>query len=587
MAKSPSILYNNQNRTHEGALHVQNYKVFLKIIGSARNNLMELFRSWNINERQRYFINTISVYDSEFLQTLNQEDITPEERLRQHIIYRGYPVFIEIFYDPAFVQLPTVPLYAIDSNMRQTLYKLIYTCGVIGWMEWLIEQSKAGFLSYSELLNHVWLKFRYSYHWNEKIEQDNTLWYADVITQHQISKYDSLKERSQVILEKIDRAVYIWHDHFMGYNNDQETDDYFFELALLDAQQSTDWDAFTRESLFEGIKYESFVDAVVSFTGYTMKQINFANVLLSKHPHLLLENLICSIWERNEILSLIQANQAVPPSSAHSILTTITLTPESMVRYQSKIAVAPAPFLQISQEHYIRSVRGLLDSPYAYLLESLSTSYPKEWSKNVNNREKHFKQQLYSLFDQSTFHCVKHNIIIKGADKVSTDIDAAIVCKTTGEIGLFQLKWQSNHNNSPFQLKSKSTNYQNEAQRWIQTVQDWIESCTESEIASCLGVKKKYVDKQKVYLFVVGRHNGNYSSNRRPQSGCVWSQWYQFLHHATFLSQNEELSFSTLYDYLQKGSPYSQPLRERPSILIYGKYRIHLGGLSKRHKPSN
>ena len=76
---------------------MQNYKVFLKIIGSARNNLMELFRSWNINERQRYFINTISVYDSEFLQTLNQEDITPEERLRQHIIYRGYPVFIEIF----------------------------------------------------------------------------------------------------------------------------------------------------------------------------------------------------------------------------------------------------------------------------------------------------------------------------------------------------------------------------------------------------------------------------------------------------------------------------------------------------------
>ena len=155
---------------------MQKYKVFSKIIGSARNNLMELFRSWNINERQRYFINAISVYDSEFLQTLNQEDITPEERLRQHIIYRGYPVFIEMFYDPDFVQLPTVHLYAIDRDMRQSLYKLIYACGVIGWMEWLIEQSKAGFLSYNELLNHVWLQFRYTYHWNEKIEQDNTLW---------------------------------------------------------------------------------------------------------------------------------------------------------------------------------------------------------------------------------------------------------------------------------------------------------------------------------------------------------------------------------------------------------------------------
>ena len=51
-------------------------------------------------------------------------------------------------------------------------------------------------------------------------------------------------------------------------------------------------------------------------------------------------------------------------------------------------------------------------------------------------------KQLYEIVG-SSFTCINHNIVIKHGSKAATDIDAVMVDKISGEIALFQLKWQN------------------------------------------------------------------------------------------------------------------------------------------------
>lgn len=72
----------------------------------------------------------------------------------------------------------------------------------------------------------------------------------------------------------------------------------------------------------------------------------------------------------------------------------------------------------------------------------------------MNQREAVFRTQLYTVFDDPRFSCVQHPVIIKEKNKTLTDIDAVVIDKKTGEIALFQLKWQDPADYSPFTLKA-------------------------------------------------------------------------------------------------------------------------------------
>ena len=205
-------------------------------------------------------------------------------------------------------------------------------------------------------------------------------------------------------------------------------------------------------------------------------------------------------------------------------------------------------------------------------------SFPEAWDKNANQREAAFRVQLYALFDDPRFDCVQHPVIIKEKSRTLTDIDAVVIDKATGEIALFQLKWQDPTDYSPFALKSKRSNYYLAAEKWLQTIEKWLRDSTNKEIASKLGIKAKYFNKEKVSIFVLGRRRGNYSGNKPYPYECAWSQWYQIIHAASYLRQKDKFTISNLYELVVKTNPFNVKIVETPVTFCYGKYRIKFGG---------
>ena len=98
------------------------------------------------------------------------------------------------------------------------------------------------------------------------------------------------------------------------------------------------------------------------------------------------------------------------------------------------------------------------------------------------------------------------------------------------------------------------------------------------EIASKLGIKAKYFNKEKVSIFVLGRRRGNYSGNKPYPYECAWSQWYQIIHAASYLRQKDKFTISNLYELIVKTNPFNVKIVETPVTFCYGKYRIKFGG---------
>ena len=527
----------------------------------------------DIRAKQVLFVNCSMLYDKTFLDMIstdNKETIA----FYTDILRYGYPVFISVLYDPEFENLIGIPAPAMDCERVKFCRSLLYAFKTVGWVNFLLENERLGNLKISHFLNHTRIKFSKKYHWNEFLEKEYIEYYSKIIVTAQSESYAILEQKRPAVLERMKSHVFIFLNDFIGYRTDYETEIYFYDHARLDLQQETEWDMFSDDCIFNGIPYRIFVDNVADFSGYAIKHINYCALLLTEHPHLLMENLMYNASESDNLLSLISESRSITQSEAEMLLRNISLHSGNAGLYASDF-LPPPPFIKICSQLYLRSISGSLWHPFPFLLENLHQNYPKDWNQNTNLREALFKEQLYDMF--SGFKCIKHNVQITDGKRVITDIDAAIIDQKSGEIALFQLKWQNLTDFSSKSLASKSKNYDTTATQWVDDVKVWLRSCSTKELASKLGLKEKFVDKQKVYLFVLGRRHGNYSKDKYIDDGCAWTQWYQLLSCRAYLNE-DEFNISSLHTLVRQASPYNKKIIERKTKYKIGKYTILYGG---------
>ena len=99
-----------------------------------------------------------------------------------------------------------------------------------------------------------------------------------------------------------------------------------------------------------------------------------------------------------DLIQLIGKNCSISDETALSILQIASLSPDTMGYYANGNARS-APFIQISEHQYLRTIKGLLDEPFDFILYNIRNFFPEAWDKNVNQREAVFRTQLYTVFD--------------------------------------------------------------------------------------------------------------------------------------------------------------------------------------------
>lgn len=552
----------------------ENYWVLEEIKEEIKEHISSRISLLNMCQKQEICMEFVRLMDLLFVEnTVYDTDPEYNEKIRKTITY-GYPNFIKDIYEN-FRKQDSVPLipsdeYSIGNSKRLAMY-----CEIAGTIRDYEERLLLGVMRVKKnKKNFLHLAFTNRYHWIEYVERENILEYASVTMANQKFDYNEAYEKLPEIINQMEPLVYKWKEHFIGYDTKESIDKFFYNNALLDAMQAVEWYSFPKDCMFGGIPFKMYVDTIVMFMSFSIKHIQFSHLLKEKESELKIYNLLTIVEVESELINSIAYLNNISINQAKIIYKTIVLNSENKI-YHSKVWSASPPFLEISDHQVIRSVCGSLDRPFEFMLDELHRQFPKEWDANTKLREQEFRNELYSYFNDEQYYKINRSIVIKENGKIMTDIDACIVDKNTGDIAIIQLKWQDliyDCNKSSF---SKGRNFNEKTSMWIQVLREWINNVSEKKIADSLGINMKYIRKEKIKLFVIGRFNGNYSGTEVPDKDVAWGQWYQIINIMMKL-KDKDRGISTLYEILKNRNPYNINIKTIPITYKYGKLKIKI-----------
>jgi hypothetical protein len=194
------------------------------------------------------------------------------------------------------------------------------------------------------------------------------------------------------------------------------------------------------------------------------------------------------------------------------------------------------------------------------------------------------REHLYAMFAGRRYICFPGNLKLRRGGAVLTDIDAAIYDRLTGDVGIFQLKWQDYSTNDVRQLRSKAANLSAELTDWSSKVMSWIAENGVSALDKSLRLKQKRREAvRSVMLFGISRssvrtHGFGVRTDAPTLAMAVWPQFVR----ARMEVGPSERSLRDLHACLLKEHAQVPDIRPMPASIPVTGATLHLHDLWNR-----
>jgi hypothetical protein len=239
-----------------------------------------------------------------------------------------------------------------------------------------------------------------------------------------------------------------------------------------------------------------------------------------------------TIWgpraELEESLSIMSGR---PTSVVHSAFNALAM-PAAQAK---KLVDYPTPLIpllfDLGNGFILRPVSSLTRNPFTATRTQYQWLDPLTEHAVAADRENWMREDLYAMFRGSRYICFPGNLKLRRGNAVLTDIDAAIYDRRTGDLGIFQLKWQNYSTNDVRQLRSKAANLSAELTDWSGKIVSWIEENGISALDKSLRLKQKRREAvRNVLLFAISRslvrtHGYGVRTDAPSLAMAVWPQF--------------------------------------------------------------
>lgn len=330
--------------------------------------------------------------------------------------------------------------------------------------------------------------------------------------------------------------VFPWdsgHGTMMGYDALPEIDNHFLAAAV---KQLSGWRreaGIHPEISFNGCSGPILATVCAVIAALHSKHIQFALLAMKHHKEISIPQSL-TIWgARQEIESSIVKYSGLKEADVKSALDAIVLRADEA----SELTKHTTPFMplliDLGNGLLLRPVSSLFRNP----LRSVRMLYEWRDSQARNQlskpREEWMRSEIYALFQGSRYICVSGNTKIRENGKILTDLDGAIFDSTTGELAIFQMKWQDFFTNDIRQLRSRAANLTNEMDEWAEKVERWITQTSKTKIIQALQLKlPKQQTITEIYLFGISYsaiHTRGYgfAFNHKGLAVATWPQFFR------------------------------------------------------------
>jgi hypothetical protein len=187
--------------------------------------------------------------------------------------------------------------------------------------------------------------------------------------------------------------------------------------------------------------------------------------------------------------------------------------------------------IAISNQHVLEPVSGLFGNPFNGI-RSLQEHLSQETQTSIRQpREGWMRTELYGLFAGTRYLLLKRPAILKRNGRAVTDIDAAVFDTTTGELALFQLKWQDFDTHDLKRQRSKAKNFVEQTDKWAKDISSWVDDFGCRELLNALQLRMGRAPTPiGLLLFAIGRsasrfQSYGYRSQAEKLASCMWKRF--------------------------------------------------------------
>ncbi|MBY0001430.1 hypothetical protein H7S55_14725 [Priestia aryabhattai] len=550
----------------EQAIKTEEERIKSSTIASGQMSLIELSRSM----------------DSYLVGANFRDERKGDDSYLDHLYQMGWTQAIRIFLDNSILK-EGYPLFKTNTNFSGWADSIIQACGELAQAKQIVDYCKKGLAEpIRRERNDYYIKLLPArLRGVESLEREEFSWMSEFISNTYQKDYKNiLKELIPTISSVMKEKVYTWREDYIGYDTTPEIDEYFLQVALLEAQKYIGNDSFSGDAKFGDLEFDHIRAAIVVLLSFSIKHTSFCLKLIEKNPDIKLRNILNNNQLIEDVAHSLSSALEIEKETALKILDLFILDNDNIKLHCEGIAEAPPPFITIAKGMIMYSATGFRVNPFLFMLKELKKRYPKDWDKAQNQREDAFRKELYELFPSDHYIKLDRPIIIKMNGKVVSDIDGFVFDKRTGVLGLFQLKWQEPFSHSMQERESRKKNFINKSNGWIEAVLEWIKDKTTDELANAFGVKASALKElKKIVLFVVGRNSAHFTGDEVPDERVAWGLWPQILRIVSENGLNDKEAFENpilwLYESLKSDSPMLKKI-EVPDTeeLKFGKYKL-------------
>ena len=351
------------------------------------------------------------------------------------------------------------------------------------------------------------------------------------------SKDLSEKFRVTDIKEKMKALVFPWKTSqgtMVGYTTEPEIDNHFLSLVL---EGTLNWQE--EAGIHPDIDIKGCSGAhIIAITGLIvslhLKHINFVMSGLSSIPDVNYP-MSLSIWRlKSELIEMISDFTDLPSDIVSNTINLLTVKSDQISFLDNEYTPIIPLFIEIGNFHFLSPVSSIFSNPFhrIRLLEEKSS----EASKAIinNPREEWMRNELNHLFLGTRYRYIPKPVELKKNGQLISDIDAAVYDVTTGELALFQLKWQDFSTNNIRQQRSKAKNFTQQTNSWAEKINDWVQEFGAKALLNALQMKNTSPDLTTIHLFAIGRISArfqSYSYSTKEQiAAATWPQFIRLRH---------------------------------------------------------
>jgi len=331
---------------------------------------------------------------------------------------------------------------------------------------------------------------------------------GNFLSQNKKDKLDKFLQEN--IDELMKPLIHPWdsgHGIMMGYGSTPEIDLHFLAKAAEAVAKWQDEAGLHPDTKLGNINGRDLILIVMFITSFHIKHLHFASIASKSHKQISIPQSL-TIWSPlNELQNNIADFSGLDISIVSKALDAIMLKTEDANSLKNHTSKFMPLLIDMGNGFVLKPVSSIVRNPFMSIISLLEFR-----NQNIKNsisypREEWLRTQLYALFAGLRYIRIDGNINLRNRQRVITDIDAAIYDTLTGELALFQLKWQDFFSNDVKKLRSKASNLTKELDDWAEKTSDWIEHFGISELSKNLRlklVKEKSIS--AIYLFGISKN---------------------------------------------------------------------------------